>query len=72
MAEKPVFQPTKVKKIIQSDREIGKLVKQVPPVMSKLTELFLAKLIAKGSKYACDSDQFTLSPGHLIQVIENH
>lgn len=40
--------------------------------MSKLTELFLAKLIAKGSKAATDVDQFTLSPGHLIEVIENH
>ena len=40
--------------------------------MSKLTELFLAKLITKASKDACEVNQYELSPEHLIQAIANH
>jgi hypothetical protein len=70
MSEKPVFHPAKVKKIIQSDREIGKLVKQVSHLSSKLVETFVKKLTREACAVAEGHEQTTLNLQHFVEVIE--
>ncbi len=60
-----LFIQPRVKKIIQSDKNIGKLSSQTPSVISKVTELFIESLIKSSSKLASDREDVRLTPWHL-------
>ena len=71
-----------MKKIIQTDNDIGRMMKPVPVMIAKLTELFLQRLIEKAGERALE--EVTLLGGinpcpyppmlrmsHLASVIRN-
>jgi hypothetical protein len=55
----------RVKKIIQSDKNIGKLSSTTPAVISKVTELFIESLIKSSSKLAQDREDNRVTTWHL-------
>lgn len=42
---KPKFPPTRIKKIMQADEDVGKMTQVIPLVVSRAVELFVADLI---------------------------
>uniref|UniRef100_A0A2K5EA30 Dr1-associated corepressor n=1 Tax=Aotus nancymaae TaxID=37293 RepID=A0A2K5EA30_AOTNA len=56
------FPPAQIKKIMQTDEEIGKVAAAVPVIISRALELFLESLLKK----ACQ----TMTTSHLKQCIE--
>ena len=62
-----------VKKIIQTDEDIGKMLAAVPVVVAKMTELFLTNLLQRGGEQAEERGAATLTMDHLASVIrEDH
>ena len=63
-----------VKKIIQTDMDIGVIKKPVSVMISKLAELFLQRLIEKGGERAQEEENCpypTLRMSHIASVIRN-
>ena len=58
-----------MKKIIQTDEDIGKMLAAVPVVVAKVTELFLTKLLQRGGEQAEERGAATLTQEHLAFVI---
>ena len=62
-----------MKKIIQTDEDIGKMLAAVPVVVAKMTELFLTNLLERGGELAEERGAATLTQHHLASVIrEDH
>ena len=66
-----------MKKIIQTDNDIGRMMKPVSIMIAKLTELFLKRLIEKGGEQALEEETLLgigrpmLKMRHLASVIRN-
>ncbi|CAL2045786.1 unnamed protein product [Caenorhabditis brenneri] len=65
------IQPTRIKKVMQSDEEIGRMVQSVPVSIGRAMEHFAEKFL----QAAADATQFTssktLNPQHMKQAILN-
>nr|XP_039260113.1 dr1-associated corepressor homolog [Styela clava] len=63
------FPPARIKKIMQTDEEIGKVAAAVPVLISKCLEMFLASLLAKAGEVTKSKRAKTMSRSHLKQCI---
>ena len=64
-----VFAPLKVKKVIQDNKEIGKVANMTPYVISKSLEYFMKDLINDASIVSKECKNNTITPEHLKAAI---
>ncbi|CAG9329360.1 DRAP1 [Blepharisma stoltei] len=65
------FPPNRIKKIVQSNQDIGKLSSSTPYLICKITEEFIQKLTLLSSDLAVQQGDSKLTLWHIAQVIEN-
>ncbi|ALC42305.1 NC2alpha [Drosophila busckii] len=63
------FPAGRIKKIMQSDEEIGKVAQAVPVILSRTLELFVESLLTKTLRITNARSAKTLSPSHMKQCI---
>uniref|UniRef100_F1L9Z2 Dr1-associated corepressor n=1 Tax=Ascaris suum TaxID=6253 RepID=F1L9Z2_ASCSU len=63
------IQPTRVKKVMQSDEEIGRMVASVPVAIGRAMEHFAEKLLEAAALCVQCSTSRTLSPAHMKQAM---
>lgn len=63
------FPAGRIKKIMQSDEEVGKVAQAVPIIISKTLELFVESLLEKSLRITTSRNAKTLSPSHMKQCI---
>lgn len=59
------FPPARIKKIMQTDEEIGKVAAAVPVIISRALELFVESLVTKTSVITKSRNAKTLTAAHL-------
>ncbi|VDM51502.1 unnamed protein product [Toxocara canis] len=59
------IQPTRVKKVMQSDEEIGRMVASVPVAIGRAMEHFAEKFLEAAAFCVQCSTSRTLSPAHM-------
>ncbi|KAK6466359.1 dr1-associated corepressor-like [Huso huso] len=64
------FPPARIKKIMQTDEEIGKVAAAVPVIISRALELFLESLLTKACHVTQSRNAKTMTSSHLKQCIE--
>ncbi|XP_061769815.1 dr1-associated corepressor isoform X3 [Nerophis ophidion] len=64
------FPPARIKKIMQTDEEIGKVAAAVPVIISRALELFLESLLTKACDVTQSKNAKTMTTSHLKQCIE--
>ncbi|KAF6739017.1 Dr1-associated corepressor [Oryzias melastigma] len=64
------FPPARIKKIMQTDEEIGKVAAAVPVIISRALELFLESLLTKACQVTQSRNAKTMTMSHLKQCIE--
>ncbi|XP_039598064.1 dr1-associated corepressor isoform X2 [Polypterus senegalus] len=64
------FPPARIKKIMQKDKEVGKVASAVPVLISRALELFLKSLLTKSCQIAQSKHTRTMTQGHIQQCIE--
>ncbi|KAM8793756.1 dr1-associated corepressor [Eudromia elegans] len=64
------FPPARIKKIMQTDEEIGKVAAAVPVIISRALELFLAALLRRACHVTQARNAKTMTTAHLKQCIE--
>ncbi|CAG9314665.1 unnamed protein product [Blepharisma stoltei] len=65
------FPPNRIKKIVQSNQDIGKLSATTPFLICKITEEVIQQLTSLSSKLAVQQGDSKITLWHLAQVIEN-
>lgn len=65
------FPPARIKKIMQTDEEVGKVAAAVPAIISRALEMFIESLILKANETTQTRRAKTLSTSHIKQTIEN-
>lgn len=63
------FPPARIKKIMRTDKEVGKVAASVPVVISRALELFAEELIRQAGIVTISRGSRTLSPAHLKQCV---
>lgn len=63
------FPAGRIKKIMQSDEEVGKVAQAVPIIISRTLELFVESLLNKTLRITNARNAKTLSPSHMKQCI---
>uniref|UniRef100_A0A1I7YZ06 CBFD_NFYB_HMF domain-containing protein n=1 Tax=Steinernema glaseri TaxID=37863 RepID=A0A1I7YZ06_9BILA len=63
------IQPTRIKKVMQSDEDIGRMVASVPVAIGSAMEHFLEKLLTSAAHCIQFSASRTLSPSHIKQAV---
>ncbi|XP_061391422.1 dr1-associated corepressor homolog [Musca vetustissima] len=63
------FPVGRIKKIMQSDEEVGKVAQAVPIIISRTLELFVESLLTKSLKITNSRNSKTLSTSHMKQCI---
>ncbi|XP_014468608.1 PREDICTED: dr1-associated corepressor isoform X2 [Dinoponera quadriceps] len=63
------FPAGRIKKIMQTDEEIGKVAQAVPIIISRTLELFVHSLLTKAMQITSAKNAKTLSPTHMKQCI---
>ncbi|KAE9548497.1 hypothetical protein FO519_008286 [Halicephalobus sp. NKZ332] len=63
------IQPTRIKKVMQSDEEIGRMIASVPVAIGSVMEHFAEKLLESAATAMHYSTSKTLSPQHLYVAI---
>ena len=63
------FAPARIKKIMQSDDEVGKVASAVPVIISKALEMFLESFLDNADKLTKERSAKTLTPQHLKLII---
>ncbi|KAL6437935.1 hypothetical protein ACFW04_004323 [Cataglyphis niger] len=63
------FPAGRIKKIMQTDEEVGKVAQAVPIIISKTLELFVHSLLTKTMQITSAKNAKTLSPSHMKQCI---
>ena len=58
-----------VKRMMQSDEEVGRMVAAVPVMVARLTEMFVTRLLATSGSVVADRGAKTLAPEHVAAVI---
>jgi len=61
-----------VKRLIQRDKNIGKLASTTPAVVSKATELLIKNLLTKALTLAEERQDVKLTPYHIAQALSVH
>ncbi|CAG0884574.1 unnamed protein product [Cyprideis torosa] len=64
------FPPARIKRIMQTDEDVGKVATPVPVIISRAVELFLDSFLAKAGEGARSSMAKTLVPNHIITLYE--
>ncbi|XP_034280313.1 dr1-associated corepressor [Pantherophis guttatus] len=64
------FPPARIKKIMQTDEEIGKVAAAVPVIISRALELFLESLLKTACHVTQSRNAKTMTTSHLKQCIE--
>ncbi|XP_029466827.1 dr1-associated corepressor isoform X6 [Rhinatrema bivittatum] len=64
------FPPARIKKIMQTDEEIGKVAAPVPVIISRALELFLEALLKRACQVTQSRNAKTMTMSHLKQCIE--
>uniref|UniRef100_H2ZNW6 Dr1-associated corepressor n=1 Tax=Ciona savignyi TaxID=51511 RepID=H2ZNW6_CIOSA len=64
------FPPARIKKIMQTDEEIGKVSAVVPVLISKCLELFLASILQHAGEVTKSKHAKTMSTSHLRECVE--
>merc|ERR1739838_368010 len=64
------FPPARIKKIMQTDEEIGKVAAAVPVVISKCIELFIVGLLKKTGEVTSSRKAKAVSTSHLKECIQ--
>ncbi|GBL81019.1 Dr1-associated corepressor [Araneus ventricosus] len=59
------FPPARIKKIMQTDEDIGKVAAAVPVIISRALELFVDSLVTKTSLITKSRNAKTLTTSHL-------
>ncbi|XP_075795121.1 dr1-associated corepressor isoform X2 [Pelodiscus sinensis] len=59
------FPPARIKKIMQTDEEIGKVAAAVPVIISRALELFLESLLRKACQVTQSRNAKTMTTSHL-------
>ncbi|GMR59101.1 hypothetical protein PMAYCL1PPCAC_29296, partial [Pristionchus mayeri] len=59
------IQPTRIKKVMQSDEEIGRMVASVPVAVGRSMEHFAEKFLVAASQVVTNTGARTLAPHHL-------
>jgi len=65
------FPPARIKKIMQTDEEVGKVASAVPVIISRVLELFAESLLTQANEITMKRGARTLTPSHLKFCIEN-
>ncbi|KAL4238135.1 DR1-associated protein 1 (negative cofactor 2 alpha) [Mactra antiquata] len=65
------FPPARIKKIMQTDEEVGKVAAAVPVIISRALELFIDSLIQKTASVTRAKNAKTLSSSHIKQAIQS-
>lgn len=63
------FPAGRIKKIMQTDEEVGKVAQAVPVIISRTLELFVESLLKKAMEITSAKNAKTLSPSHMKQCI---
>lgn len=63
------FPPARIKKIMQTDEEVGKVAAPVPVIISRALELFVESLLKKTSEITKNRNAKTLTRSHLKACI---
>jgi hypothetical protein len=63
------IQPTRIKKVMQSDEEIGRMIASVPVAIGSVMEHFAERLLENAKDVMERSASKTLSPAHIIGAI---
>ncbi|XP_055692218.1 dr1-associated corepressor [Lutzomyia longipalpis] len=63
------FPPGRIKKIMQTDEEVGKVAQAVPIIIPRTLELFVESLLTKTVRITNARHAKTLSPSHMKQCI---
>ncbi|XP_074658019.1 uncharacterized protein LOC141910984 isoform X2 [Tubulanus polymorphus] len=63
------FPPARIKKIMQTDEDVGKVAAAVPVIISKTLELFIETLVTRAYTITQGRSAKTLTPSHVKQVI---
>ncbi|XP_008544119.1 uncharacterized protein LOC103568881 [Microplitis demolitor] len=63
------FPAGRIKKIMQTDEEVGKVAQAVPIIISRTLELFVHSLLTKTMQITSTKNAKTLSPSHMKQCI---
>merc|ERR1711935_322415 len=66
------FPPVRIKKIMQSDEEIGKAAAAVPVLISRAIEMFMVRLLRDAEQQIVQRNARTLTPQHIKQAINSH
>lgn len=66
------FSPSRIKRIMQSDEEVGKIGSSVPFIMSRALEIFLERLLKEASEITRSKNARTLTTAHLKLAIDNN
>lgn len=66
------FSPLRIKRIMQSDEEVGKIGSSVPFIVSKALEMFLECLLKEASAITKSRHAKTLTTSHLKMAINNN
>lgn len=66
------FSPSRIKRIMQSDEEVGKIGSSVPFIMSKALEMFLESLLKEASEVTKSRNARTLTTSHLKIAINSN
>uniref|UniRef100_A0A1I7UN55 CBFD_NFYB_HMF domain-containing protein n=2 Tax=Caenorhabditis tropicalis TaxID=1561998 RepID=A0A1I7UN55_9PELO len=65
------IQPTRIKKVMQSDEEIGRMVQSVPVSIGRAMEHFAEKFLQASAETTQFTSSKTLNPQHMKQAILN-
>ncbi|XP_063703833.1 dr1-associated corepressor [Culicoides brevitarsis] len=65
------FPAGRIKKIMQTDEEVGKVSQHCPIMISRCLELFIESLLSKTVRVTNARNSKTLSPSHMKMVIES-
>ncbi|ESO97989.1 hypothetical protein LOTGIDRAFT_98370, partial [Lottia gigantea] len=65
------FPPARIKKIMQTDEDVGKVAAAVPVIISRALEMFIESLILKSGETTMSRNAKTLSTSHIKQTIES-
>ncbi|XP_031356430.1 dr1-associated corepressor [Photinus pyralis] len=63
------FPAGRIKKIMQTDEEVGKVAQAVPVIISRTLELFVESLLTKSMQITQARNAKTLTPSHMKQCI---
>lgn len=65
------FPPARIKKIMQSDEEVGKVAAAVPVIISRALELFVENLLSKANNVINQRGSRILTPSHIKLCIQS-